>query len=256
MPTSATTALVPQDYFSTTLTSDITTSTTVINLGSVPTGTEGFLVIDPDNSSKEIIFYNAAGASTVTVPSTGDRGRGGTTAVAHTSGATVKQIVAAEYYTELQNGHALSFNVATVGALSNPYKFSAWRNAAANTGNNAYAVVGFDSELFDTNNNFDITTNKGRYTAPVTGFYQFNARVATTQGSGNNLYTVALFKNGSALNYGGQSDANFMAGTISVLASLTAGDYVEVEAFAGTTLVLNVGSAAQCYFSGYLVSKT
>lgn len=107
MSTSATKNLTAQDYFSTTLSAGITSSTTTIPLNSVPSGSEGFLVIDPDNVSKEIIFYNAKSSSDVTVPTTGDRGRGGTSAVSHSSGATVKMMVNSDYVKEMQNGHAM-----------------------------------------------------------------------------------------------------------------------------------------------------
>lgn len=115
--TEATTALTCQDYFSTTLSSGITSTTTTISLASLPTGTEGFLVIDPDNSSKEIIFYNNTGGGAVTVPSTDDRGRGGTTAVSHSSGATVKMHVVADYWKKLQSGVAITAGAITPNKL-------------------------------------------------------------------------------------------------------------------------------------------
>lgn len=106
MATNPTDNLVPQDYFSTTLSAGCTAADTTIYLTSLPTATEGFLVLDHGTSSAEVIFYNAKGANFVTVPSTADRGLGGTTAVAHSSGATVKQTITAEYYTALQNGYS------------------------------------------------------------------------------------------------------------------------------------------------------
>lgn len=110
-------SLTMQDFFSTTLSGAIAASDTVIPLNAVPTGTEGFLVIDQDNSSKEIIYYNTKGGSSVTVPNVATgRGQGGTTAVSHLSGATVKMNVVSQYLTEIQNGNALGDNA--IGARS------------------------------------------------------------------------------------------------------------------------------------------
>ena len=50
-----------------------------------------------------------------------------------------------------------------------------------------------NTELFDTNNNFDSTTNY-RFTPTVAGYYQVNAQVLTP--SNANLSQVVIFKNG------------------------------------------------------------
>jgi hypothetical protein len=55
-----------------------------------------------------------------------------------------------------------------------PYKFRAYRNAAANTGNGAFAVVAMDTESYDTNNNH----SAGVYTVPVSGFYLFGGGIS------------------------------------------------------------------------------
>lgn len=101
--------LTLQNFFSTSLSASINSTDTVIPLNSVPNGTEGFLVIDQDNSSREVIYYTSKSSSSVTCPdaATG-RGLGNTTATSHSSGATVKQNVVSEYFTELQNGHAMA----------------------------------------------------------------------------------------------------------------------------------------------------
>ena len=101
----ATKSLGLQDFFSTTITADITDSETVIPLASVPTASEGYLVLESDNASKrEVIYYTSKGASSVTCPSAAaGRGVGGTTAQAHSSGATVKMNMTAEYWNALQN---------------------------------------------------------------------------------------------------------------------------------------------------------
>lgn len=148
MATNATANLTAQDHFTTTLSAGITSSDTTISLNAVPSGTEGFLVIDPDNSSKEIIFYNSKTSNTVVVPSTGDRGRGGTSAVSHSSGATVKMMVNSDYVKEMQNGHAMgnaflipNHLVASTGTSWDWQSFTpTWTNWTVGTGGSATNV--------------------------------------------------------------------------------------------------------------------
>lgn len=105
MTATPTTNLSYQNFFQATLTADITASATDIFLDTVPNGSEGFLVIDPDNSSlREVIYYNSKTALKVTCPSAADgRGQGDTSASAHLSGTTVIMAPIAEYFESLQS---------------------------------------------------------------------------------------------------------------------------------------------------------
>lgn len=136
---------------------------------------------------------------------------------------------------------------------SNPYKFRAYRNAAANTGNAAFAVIAFDTEQFDTNNNLA----SGVYTAPVTGYYQFSWVSGTTT-SGAELFVVSLFKNGTEYSRGNQHQASssVVGSGGSDLVPLTAGDTVDVRAFNSATRALAVGNIYSTRFSGFLVCRT
>lgn len=103
----ATPSLDYQNFYSSTLSSTITAADTTIYLDTLPTPTEGYLVIEPDSSSnREIVWYTSKGANFVTVPSSGGRGVGGTTAVAHSSGATVNMNNVAEMWTAIKDGSA------------------------------------------------------------------------------------------------------------------------------------------------------
>lgn len=136
---------------------------------------------------------------------------------------------------------------------SNPYKFSVYRNAAWNTPNAAEAKVAFDTETFDTNSNFDSTTNN-RYTAPVAGFYYFNAQIGFST-SVNNAYTL-LYKNGAQVKKGSQTVATNLGGAqVSAFLQLAANDYVEVYVFTSATQTGSTG-ANNTYFDGFLVSRT
>lgn len=137
---------------------------------------------------------------------------------------------------------------------SNPYKFSAYRSTAWNTTNGG-GKVPFNAEEFDTNNNFDSTTNY-RYTAPVSGYYQFNACVGFDPGDGAGHITYlwkngALFKSGSAsISYAGPFHR---ATTVSAFVYAAAGDYFEIY-FYGNGSAGNYNS--DTWFNGFLVSRT
>jgi len=139
--------------------------------------------------------------------------------------------------------------------LSNPYKFSVYRAAALNSPNNTAAAIAYDTENFDTNSNFDITTNKGRYTVPVSGFYQFNASSFI---NGNIRANLTLNVDGTAVVRG-----NDLTGTggsctpnISCLVQLTAGQYVELYMYSASAVAFEVSSASLNTFQGFLVSNT
>jgi hypothetical protein len=134
----------------------------------------------------------------------------------------------------------------------NPYKFYVWRNAAANTGNAAFAVIAFDTEVYDTGNN----VAAGVFTVPVTGYYQMNFRVGQVNASAT-LFIASLFVNGSDtlrgpdLRYTGAG-----GGSGGALLKLTAADTVDIRAYANATSALDVGQVGTVCFSGYLVSLT
>lgn len=140
---------------------------------------------------------------------------------------------------------------------SNPYKFSAYRSSAW-TAAVALTKVNLNAETFDTNNNFDSTTNY-RYDVPVSGFYQLNANI-TIAGSTNRVF-IAIYKNGSGGTELARNDTNISnavavpySSAVSVLVQLTAGDYVEL--FHASSAVAGGTGAAATQMSGFLVSRT
>lgn len=137
--------------------------------------------------------------------------------------------------------------------ISNPYKFRASRIAAANTGNGAFAVVAFDTEQYDTNNNL----SAGVYTAPVNGFWHFNAGINTTT-SGAEVTIVSLFVNGVEYTRGNQiiTTSQIVGVNVSDTIQLSAGDTVDARAYNSAARPLSVGDPSQNFFSGFLVSQT
>jgi hypothetical protein len=75
-------------------------------------GVDQFTVaIDPDTNNEEIVFITAASSDTFTIV----RGRSGTTAVSHSSGATVKHVLTSDDLNAFQAGlnETLPFNAQT-----------------------------------------------------------------------------------------------------------------------------------------------
>ena len=136
----------------------------------------------------------------------------------------------------------------------NPYKFAAWRSTAL-TPNGAY--VTFNTELFDTNNNYD--TSNGKYTVPVTGYYQINAWVTYNVTAAPQDPSIMLKKN-NATDIGYAHFVNMYNGasngsvSISTLVQLTAGDYIQVQGVTNGAMI--VSSQTYNGFNGFLVSAT
>ncbi len=144
-------------------------------------------------------------------------------------------------------------NSVSSAILTNPYKFSVYRNAAANTGNGAFAIVVFDTKTYDTGVNF--STGTGLFTAPIAGFYQFNCNVTITSTADT---AVAIYKNGviyASVGQGTASSGQLSLGGASLI-SLAANDTIGIQAYASSTKALVVGTVDKCQFSGFLVSQT
>lgn len=136
---------------------------------------------------------------------------------------------------------------------SNPYKFRVRRAAAFNSASGgAPTKIAFDTEDFDTNNNF----TGGTYTAPVAGFYHFNAFYLMT--NPNAYISIRLYKNGALYQMGQQ---NFISNadvgvTFSDTIQAAASDTFEIYVVTGTAGASSTTTGFQPTFSGFLVSRT
>ena len=157
------------------------------------------------------------------------------------------------------NGTGIA-NIATnTTAISNPYKFSVYRNAAQNLSASVGTKINYDTELFDTNNNFDSTTNF-RYTAAVAGFYQINMVCQVTATTTDTFYPY-IFKNGTTQIIRGarRNAASTLFGLgLSGIIQLAASDYIEGFMFnsGASTPALEVATIYTNAFNGYLISQT
>lgn len=94
----------------------------------------------------------------------------------------------------------------TVGATAAP-AFSAYGNITQTISNNTATKISFNLEEFDTNNNYDSTTNY-RFTPTVAGYYQVNLACryeTTTAITSNGEILIQIRKNGSAYKRGWNS---------------------------------------------------
>lgn len=152
------------------------------------------------------------------------------------------------------SGKIASLSYST-SSISNPYKFSARRAAAANTGAGTFAIVSFDTELFDTNNNL----SSGTYTVPVNGFYSFQWGIQASAASAGQIVIASLIVNGVEYARGSRAVANaaaILGSNGAVTIQLTAGNTVAVYAFGSAAFAFDVGAASYNYFSGSLISQT
>ena len=140
----------------------------------------------------------------------------------------------------------------TTAGLHNPYKFSYYRAAAWTDGNGSLAKVSFDTKIFDTGGN----VASGTFTAPVSGYYQFNAGAGKSVIAGNFSF-VSIYKNGSEFLRGNQhitGGSNTDEPVMSALLQLNANDTIEVYSY-GTGGVGSTGQVST-FFQGFLVSQT
>jgi hypothetical protein len=147
----------------------------------------------------------------------------------------------------------LASNIAGTGPA-----FSVTTSGNQNLSDGVYTKVQFPTELFDTANCFDNTTNY-RFTPNVAGYYLFslNLRPYSTN-TGLSSGNVLLYKNGSVIarsSTGNFSSGNALglSGTVSLLVYMNGTtDYVEGYAMAtGTQLILENASNGNT-FSGFL----
>lgn len=140
--------------------------------------------------------------------------------------------------------------------LSNPYKFSVYRAAALNS-TSTFAVIPFDTKVVDTSTNVDVVTNKGRFTAPVAGYYFFCGAAGNTTATSTQM-GVQLLKNGLAYQNGTILNTSLNSGSAypySGWLPLAANDYIELAFIGGNGSTMLIGSA-NCWFSGFLMSST
>ena len=136
------------------------------------------------------------------------------------------------------------------------FRCKVYNSAAIVIGNNAYTLLSWDTEAYDSNALHDLVTNPTRITIPAggnVGVWRFTAQV--TWGNSNvGLRYVAIFKNGSATQFAANQvtgDANGTIQTVVVEDDAPAvGDYYEVKVGQASGGNLSItGGVANSWFS-------
>lgn len=154
-------------------------------------------------------------------------------------------------------GQIANSGISGVGTekLANPYKFLVYSSATMNIASDG--VMAFDTREYDTGSNVNITTNKGRFTAPIAGFYHFDA-VGYIQSLTGQAW-LDLLKNGTTVKQGpiipSAAGVNVAVG-LSVTVQLAANDYIEIGGGNSQGTRNWTGGSVNSWFSGFLVSAT
>jgi len=197
-------------------------------------------------------FISAGNTTTTTLVVNGD-----TTGnlVFNTGGANTTALT----ITNAQNATFANVVTATggfvVGASAAP-AFSAYLSGSNQSVSlNTWTKVQLNVESFDTNNNFDSTTNY-RFTPTVAGYYQFNAAILYSFSSGTSGVTlVGIYKNGGVY-LQNECTATVTNGHSVLSSSLIymngTTDYVEMWGYVGNATAAFQSGIANTAFNGFL----
>lgn len=114
-----------------------------------------------------------------------------------------------------------------------PFSFLVYRVAAWTTPS-GFGPIPCDTASYDNNGSVDLTTNKGRFTVPVTGIYRFTARFHELGSVSGNIIICSVAKNGTESARGSEdiaANTGNRTASVSAQMSCTAGDYIEGYAY-------------------------
>ena len=155
------------------------------------------------------------------------------------------------------------FRVDSDGYVTKPHNamFKAVITSSQSVSSNGWHVAPYNSDsatgCFDIGNNFN--TSNHRFTAPVTGYYQFGLNQRIDSGDGN-YFRVAFTVNGATPSgqypyghaiYRDIDGFSYYTFSITSLIYLTAGQYVRAEAYSSSDTNWTLQDESQFY--GYLV---
>jgi len=229
-------------------------ATPAISMAAATTSVNGYLT-----STNWTTFNNkqaalVSGTNLKTVNGTTLLGAGDLGTITYAYGGTGLATIGASGSILVSTGSAYANNVVPA--------FSAYLSASQTATNNTFVKIQFDTEEFDTNSNYDSTTNF-RFTPTVAGYYQCNAKFAASDSSAAMTQAlIAIYKNGAVFKWGNyltRLAAGFdMDPVVSTLIYCNGStDYLEVFGYisgVGTlTFTTAAGAALRNYFQACLV---
>ena len=134
--------------------------------------------------------------------------------------------------------------------------FSAYQGSSQTLTSSVYTKIALNTERFDTNSNFDSTTNY-RFTPTVAGYYQINYAVYGAASGTLTSIIGALYKNGAVYEYGviGTVSGNQQYVSSTLVSMNGSTDYLELylSLNGSGTLTATATSGTANYMSGSLV---
>jgi hypothetical protein len=153
---------------------------------------------------------------------------------------------------EIADANVTQAKLAT-GVAGNGPAFHAYQSTAQTGLSTAWTKISLQAEVFDTNSNFDSTTDY-RFLPTVAGYYMFICGVYFVT-SGINNY-ISIYRNGSPIVYGtayptasGASNPYTNGSTLAYMNGTT--DYVELYGYATNTWSTGTGTNST-YLQGFL----
>jgi hypothetical protein len=150
-------------------------------------------------------------------------------------------------------GLALNAGNITLPSTAAP-AFSAYNNANQTLSTNTTTKIQFNTEVFDTNSNFDSTTNY-RFTPTVAGYYLVSSQIACTSANSSEI-TIKLYKNGSDYTRLGRlapTGQTVYFGNSALVSMNGSTDYLEMYVYTATGFTLE---ASYSLFSAFLARST
>jgi hypothetical protein len=128
--------------------------------------------------------------------------------------------------------------------------FSAYPTSGTSTSTGTWTKITFDSENFDTNNNFA----SSRFTPTVAGYYQITGNVRYNAITASAIYS-GIYKNGSLFCQSGTGGATaYVSVSVSSIVYLNGStDYVEIYGYQNSGLTVSTDAQVYVVFSGVLV---
>jgi len=158
---------------------------------------------------------------------------------------------------QLQSGGTTIATISSTGLSTQvgAPAFSAYSNTTQSISNITWTKVQFNIEEFDTNSNYDNSTNY-RFTPTVAGYYQINAAAYISSLAGYQI-VATIYKNGTMIKkgsfiYGASGDTS---GVVSALVYLNGStDYIEIYCFqnSGTSKTI-YGDVSSTYFQAAMI---
>lgn len=230
------------------------TATTGQTTFTPPSYTAGYINVYRNGVLLGSADYTATNGTTVVLASGATEGDLVTTESFYVSSVlnAIPAVAGAVTDTYLNTGAVTQSKVATGVAGTGP-AFMAWKSTTQGITADVYTKITFDTEDFDTNNNFASST----FTPTVAGYYQVNASVDIYPSSGSlSQASAAIYKNGTNIKYNQHylTTIEFNASASSVIYMNGTTDYLEVYARATGTSPQVWGHALRVTtFSGSLV---